>query len=111
MCRPTVTSTVWSAVRIAEVICSSQFRADDRLGGTTQFEFSLPRSHAHEAWWPARAAAAPAANKAWALATSGSAYQLRRPALVTLPPDTTRKRSSPSDPPSAHAGTQFTPLM
>ena len=41
-----------------------------------------------------------------------SAYQFRNTrARLTAPPDTTRKRSSPSVPPSAHAGIQFTPLM
>ena len=111
MCKPTVTSAVSSAVRIAAPIRASQARAASRLGGSTQFEFSLPRSHAQSASWPASAAATSEASRAWASATAGSAYQLRSPDSTTAPADTTRKRTSPSEPPSAHAGIQFTPLM
>ena len=64
MCNPTVTSAVSSAPRIAEVSRASQARADALVGGITQLEFSLPRSHAQTASCPARAAAASAARRA-----------------------------------------------
>jgi hypothetical protein len=111
MCKPTVTSAVSSTARIAAPICASQARAASRLGGCTQFEFSLPTSHAQSASWPASAAATSESRRAWASATSGSAYQWRSPDSTTMPPETTRKRASPSERPSAHAGIQFTPLM
>ena len=111
MCRPSVTRAVGSASRIADAMRASHARADARLGGMTQFELSLPRSHASSAAWPASAAAASPASSACASRTSGSVYQLRSPACTTLPPETTRKRASPSEPPSAHGGIQFTPLM
>ncbi len=111
MCKPTVSRAFGSAVRIAETICRSHSRADDRFGGITQFEFSFPRSHIQTASWPARAPAVSVANRACARAMSGSEYQFRNALPLTLPLDTTRKRSSRSVPPSAHAGIQFTPLM
>ena len=82
MCNPTVTRAFGSAVRIAETICRSHSRADDRVGGITQFEFSFPRSHIQTASWPARAPAVSAANKACARAMSGSEYQFRNRASV-----------------------------
>ena len=90
---------------------SSHARADDRLGGTTQLEFSLPRSHAQTALWPERARAASPASNAWALAIALSVYQLRNPESTMCPPDITRKRLSRTVPPIAHVGIQFTPLM
>ena len=111
MCKPTVTRAFGSAVRIAETICRSHSRADDRVGGITQFEFSFPRSHSQTASWPARARAVSVANEACARVMTGSEYQFRNALPLTLPSDTTRKRSSRSVPPSAHAGIQFTPLM
>ena len=66
MCKPTVTRAFGSAVRIAETICRSHSRADDRVGGITQFEFSFPRSHIQTASWPARAPAVSVANRACA---------------------------------------------
>ena len=83
MCNPTVTSAVSSAARIAEARRASHARAAARVGGTTQLEFSLPRSHAQTASCPARAAAASAASRTWASPTAGSVYQLRSPVSTT----------------------------
>src|SRR6476646_6873581 len=111
MCNPTVTSAVASALRIAEVRRASHARAADRVVGITQLEFSLPRSHAQTASCPARTAAASAAKRTWASPTAESVYQLRSPVSTTLPPETTRKRGSRLEPPSAQVGIQLTPLM
>ena len=65
MWMPIVTSARPSAARIADVICDSHRRASSRCAGTTQFEFSLPRSQAHNASCPATTSAARRANSAW----------------------------------------------
>jgi hypothetical protein len=64
---------------IAPLIRVRQACADSLLGGITQFEFSLPRSHAQIASWPRNAAAASAASRLCAPITAASVHQLRRP--------------------------------
>ena len=49
MCNPTVTSAASSAPRIAELSRASHVRAAALVGGITQLEFSLPRTHAQTA--------------------------------------------------------------
>src|SRR5207253_2601348 len=97
--------------RIAPIMRSSQAVAASRDGGTTQLEFSFPKSHAHSASWPSSALAASRARRACASAIEESVYQLPIAIESTLPPATTRKRPETAFGPSAHPGIQLTPLM
>ena len=109
MCSPRVTEPSGSApdgLRLRE----SHSRAAERSGGRTQFEFSLPRSHAQSAGWPASAAAASPASHACARASPGPCTSCE--ALpATCPPATTRNRGSPVCAAQRPDGIQFTPLM
>jgi hypothetical protein len=111
MWSPSVTSASASAPRMASVTRKSHSRARALSGGTTQFEFSFPRSNAHSALCPASAPATSRASVDCARTIDASEYQLARRDAVTRPPETTRNRSSLASSPRAHKGIQFTPLM
>ena len=111
MWSPSVTSAPASAPRMESVIRESQSRARSLSGGTAQFEFSFPRSHAHKAGCPASALATSPASEDCARTMDASEYQFAMRDAVTRPPETTRNRSSPACSPRAHEGIQFTPLM
>ena len=81
MWMPIVIGRPGSPRRSAPVIRSSHASPEAASGGTVQFEFSLPRSQAHMAGWPASASAVAVASRSCASTTAASAYQLRsRPA-------------------------------